>query len=130
MLLIFVSDFQHLLSAQDRSHSITLIRYQCVRVKSLQLCPNLCDPMDCSPLGFSALGILQARTLPWVAMPCPSPGGLPSPGIELASITSPALAGGLFTISATRETQDTDVKIYKRDFYIVSSGRICRRSHD
>ena len=31
--------------------------------KSLQLCPTLCDPMDCSLPGFSIHGILQARTL-------------------------------------------------------------------
>ena len=35
--------------------------------KSLQLCPTLCDPMDCSLPGFSVQGILQARTLEWVA---------------------------------------------------------------
>ena len=37
--------------------------------KSLQLCPTLCDPMDCSPPGSSDHGILQARTLEWTAMP-------------------------------------------------------------
>ena len=36
--------------------------------KSLQSCPTLCDPMDCSPPGFSIHGILQARTLEWVAI--------------------------------------------------------------
>ena len=36
--------------------------------KSLQLCPTLCDPMDCSLPGFSVHGILQARTLEWVAI--------------------------------------------------------------
>ena len=35
---------------------------------SLQSCPPLCDPMDCSPPGFSVHGILQARTLEWVAI--------------------------------------------------------------
>ena len=34
-----------------------------------QWCPTLCDPMNCSPPGSSAHGILQARTLEWVAMP-------------------------------------------------------------
>ena len=34
-----------------------------------QLCPTLCDPMDCSPPGSSFLGILQARILVWVAIP-------------------------------------------------------------
>ena len=36
--------------------------------KSLQSCPTLCDPIDGSPLGSSVLGILQARTLEWVAI--------------------------------------------------------------
>ena len=35
----------------------------------LQLCPTLCNPMNCSPLGFSVPGILQAKILEWVAMP-------------------------------------------------------------
>ena len=36
--------------------------------KSLQLYPTLCDPIDSSPLGFPVPGILQARTLEWVAI--------------------------------------------------------------
>ena len=36
--------------------------------KSLQLYPTLCDPMDCSLPGFSVHGILQERTLEWVAI--------------------------------------------------------------
>ena len=36
--------------------------------KSLQLCPTLCDPIDGSPPGSLVSGILQARTLEWVAM--------------------------------------------------------------
>ena len=36
--------------------------------KSLQLCPTLCDPIDISPPGSPAPGILQARTLEWVAI--------------------------------------------------------------
>ena len=36
--------------------------------KSLQSCPTLCDPIDSSPPGFSVSGILQARTLEWVAI--------------------------------------------------------------
>ena len=37
--------------------------------KLLQLCPTLCNPVDCSPAGSSVHGILQARILEWVAMP-------------------------------------------------------------
>ena len=36
--------------------------------KSLQSCPTLCDPRDGSPPGSPVLGILQARTLGWVAI--------------------------------------------------------------
>ena len=35
--------------------------------KLLQSCLTLCDPMDGSPPGSSALGILQARMLEWAA---------------------------------------------------------------
>ena len=36
--------------------------------KSRQSCPTLCDPIDGSPLGSPVPGILQARTLEWVAI--------------------------------------------------------------
>ena len=35
--------------------------------KLLQSCPTLCDPVDCSPPGSPVPGILQVRTLEWVA---------------------------------------------------------------
>ena len=40
-------------------------------------------------------------------LPCPSPGDIPDPGAEPASLISPALAGGFFTISSTWETHQT-----------------------
>ena len=39
-----------------------------VAAKSLQSCPTLCDPIDGSPPGSPIPGILQARTLEWVAI--------------------------------------------------------------
>ena len=36
--------------------------------KSLQSCPTLCDPIDGGPPGSAIPGILQARTLEWVAI--------------------------------------------------------------
>ena len=48
----------------------------CIRAKSLQSCPTLCDPMDCSLPGSSLHGILQARILS--GLPCPPPGILPT----------------------------------------------------
>ena len=40
----------------------------CVCVLVFQSCPTLCDPMNCSVLGFSVHGILQVRILEWVAI--------------------------------------------------------------
>ena len=40
----------------------------CMHTKLLQLCPTLCDPMDCSLPGSSVLGLLLARVLEWVAI--------------------------------------------------------------
>ena len=48
--------------------TIALISHAAAAAKSLQSCPTLCDPMDCSLPGFSLHGILQARTLEWVAI--------------------------------------------------------------
>ena len=42
--------------------------YAAAAAKSLQLCPTLCDPIDGSPPGSPVPGILQARTLEWVAV--------------------------------------------------------------
>ena len=41
----------------------------------------------------------------WSGLPCPLPGDLPDPGIEPASLMSPALTGEFFTTSTTWETQ-------------------------
>ena len=41
---------------------------------SLQSCPTLCDPIDRSPPGSLVPGILQARTLEWVAISFSNPG--------------------------------------------------------
>ena len=49
------------------------------------------------------LSVAYFRQEYWIGLPFPSPGDLPDSGIEPASLTSPALAGGFFTISATWE---------------------------
>ena len=46
-----------------------LPHFATVAAKSLQSCPTLWDPRDCSPSGSSVHGILQTRILEWVAMP-------------------------------------------------------------
>ena len=45
-----------------------LILNTAAAAKSLQSCPTLCDPMDCSPPGPSVHGIFQARVLEWGAI--------------------------------------------------------------
>ena len=74
----------------------------CVCAKLLQSCLTLCDPMDYSLPGFSVLGILQARILEWVAMPCSRGSSQPRDGTCVS--LSPALSGRFFTTSTTWET--------------------------
>ena len=48
--------------------TMLLIAYAAAAAKPLQSCPTLCDLLDGSPAGSAAPGILQARTLEWVAI--------------------------------------------------------------
>ena len=50
----------------EESGSLTSDCGYCLVSKSY---PNICDPVDCNPQGFSVHGIFQARILQWVAMP-------------------------------------------------------------
>ena len=59
-----------------------------------QLCPALCDPLDCSPRGSSVNGISQARY--WSELPFSSAGDLPDPGIEHVTLAS----AGRFLLSS------------------------------
>ena len=47
---------------------VKIIMLATTAAKSLQSCPTLCDPIKSSPLGSLVPGILQARTLEWVAI--------------------------------------------------------------
>ena len=73
----------------------------CVRACMLNSGPTLCNPPD-----FSVYGIIQAR-IHWSGLPYPPPGGLPNPGTKPVSLKSPALAGGFFSTSTTREAPDS-----------------------
>ena len=50
------------------SPDFTSFAWSAAAAKSLQSCPTLCDPIDGSPAGSPVPGILQARTLEWVAI--------------------------------------------------------------
>ena len=56
------------LSLKDNEYSISLCIAAAAAAKSLQSCPTLCNPRDGSPPGSPVPGILQARTLEWVAI--------------------------------------------------------------
>ena len=64
-----------------------------------QSCPTLWGPMDCRLLGCSVQGIFQAGMLEWVAIVFSRGSSLPRN--QTTSLDSPALAGGVFTASAT-----------------------------
>ena len=72
--------------------------YACAKL--LQLCPILCNPMDCVAL-HALLSMGFRRQEYCNRMPFPSPGHLPNPGIKPESFTFPTLAGGFFTTNAT-----------------------------
>ena len=55
-----------MLSTYYEPHNMLIA--SCAAAKSLQSCPTLCDPIDGSPPGSPVPGILQARTLEWVAI--------------------------------------------------------------
>ena len=61
--------------------------------KLLQSHLTLCNPVDCSPPGFSVHGILQARVLEWVAMPSSRGSSQPKDWTQVSHI-----ADGFFTI--------------------------------
>ena len=81
-----------------------------------QSCLTVCDPMDCSLPGFSVMGILQARTLEWVAMPSSRGSSQPRGWTQVSGI-----AGGFITIWATREALYIYIYIY---IYIYLSTHI------
>ena len=54
--------------AKDLNRQFSKEDIQMAAAKSLQSCPTLCSPRDGSPPGSTVPGILQARTLEWVAM--------------------------------------------------------------
>ena len=74
--------------------------YGLSRFSHVQLCETLWTAAGQPPpsMGFS-------RQEYWSGLLCPPPGDLPDSGMEPASLSSPALAGGFFTISTTWEVQ-------------------------
>ena len=75
-----------------------------------QLCPHLCDPMDCSLPGSSVHGILQARTLEWVAISFSRGSSWPRDQTQVSRI-----GGRCFNLWATREAHKASLGPNKAD---------------
>ena len=83
---------------------------ECGRVLSLQSCPTLCNPVDCSPPGSSVHGILQARRLEWVAMPSSRGSSQPKDRTHI-SCSSP-IAGEFFTTKPPGKPPGTECLLH------------------
>ena len=104
----------------------------CVKVKVAQLCPTLCDPVDCSLPGFSVHGILQARILERVAIPFSKGSSWPRDRTQVS-----CFAGGFFTIWATKEARKcvytcthTNIYIYLHTLYICIILKTISSNHE
>ena len=73
----------------------------CVCARSLQSFPIFATLWTVACQAPLSMGSFKCNY--WSGLPCPPPGDLPDPGTELASLISPVLAGGFYTISATWE---------------------------
>ena len=81
--LIFKKKIIFPLYGDDHNLMFIFIFMFCHCVLAAQLCPTLCNPMDCSPPGSSIHGIFQTRVLEWIAISFSR--DLPNLGIESRS---------------------------------------------
>ena len=89
-------------SIYRRVVSVTLSKCVCVHAKLLQLCPTLCDAMDCSLPGLSVPGILQTRLLEWVAIHSSRGSSQPRDGTCVSYVS--CFGRWVFTTSTTWES--------------------------
>ena len=73
-----------------------------MHAKLLQSCLTLHDLWTVAHQASLSMGFSRQEC--WSGLPFPPPGDLPNPGMELKSLMSPALAGGIITTSAAWET--------------------------
>ena len=66
--ILLIEDRERWNSKDNKGFSSCSVYDWAAAAKSLQSCPTLCDPIDGSPPGSPVPGILQARTLEWVAI--------------------------------------------------------------
>ena len=80
----------------------------CVCVLVAQLCPTLCDLMDCSTPDSSVHGLLQASILEWVAIPFSKGSSWPRDWTQVS-----CTAGRFFMVWATREALGDKITLYE-----------------
>ena len=68
VIKIFMKMVMMLTKIFQKLKGVSFMYLAAATAKSLQLCPTLCDPIDGSPPGSPVPGVLQARTLEWVAI--------------------------------------------------------------
>ena len=78
-----------------------------VKVLVAQLCPNVWEPVDCSPPGSSLHGILQARILEWVAVSYPKESSHPRDQTQVSHI-----AGRLSSEPTSSDSKDKMIDDY------------------
>ena len=84
-----------------------------------QFCLTLCNPMDYSPPGSSVHGSVSRQEY-WRGLPCPPPGDLHDLGLELVSLTSPALVGRFFLITSTIWEALPNIYFYQNVSHVIS----------
>ena len=89
----------------------------------IQLCLNLCDPMDCSLPGSSVHGL--SRQEYWSGLPCPPPGDLLNPGIEHVV---PALQANSLLLSDRGGPQNPTPETYCKSSPYTWSQMDCLRA--
>ena len=105
---------------------VNITSAQNMRCPVTQSCPTLCGPMVYSLPGFSVHGILQTRIREWLSPP--TPGDLPNPETELASLVSPALTGRFFTTTATWEAPQNMRRACYQKMTSVIDGRYVKKA--
>ena len=83
---------------------------------------TLCDLMECSLPGFSVHGISHTSGKCWSGLPFPTPGDLPDPGFESASLVSLTLADGFFTIALPGKPMDSLLSQFSLSFMSNSAA--------
>ena len=79
-----------------------------LKVLLTQLCPILCDPVDCSPPGSSVHGILHARILKWVAISYSRGSSQPRDQTHISCIS--CIAGRFFTTAPPGKPQENYIR--------------------